>query len=97
MSNKPLASLYAPFFQAEVGGLSGFRAVKNRPQWEKSLSLLAALRVRLAGQPLEESARAALESLFTQLIDAQVRAEYTAEQIQQLMRDALRELDFAED
>ncbi|MBI3175679.1 MAG: hypothetical protein HYZ25_18310 [Chloroflexi bacterium] len=90
-------SLYAPFFQADLGDLSGFRGVKKRPQIEKSLSLLATLRARLAGLPPEESAQVALESLFTTLIAAQVRAEYTAEQIQQLMWDAIRGLNFADD
>lgn len=93
----PRASLYASCFQPEAGDLSGFRVEQDHSEREKYLSLLETIRARIGDTPLEAPARASLEELFTRLIADQVKATFSAQDVFQMLRDACRDLDFADD
>lgn len=94
MSHKlpPPATLYSAFFQPEIGDLSAFWLVEDHAESEKYLSILTALRNRLAGPPLEKPAQTALESLFISLIIDQVKAAYTADDVFAIYMKIMREL-----
>ncbi len=86
----PRTSLYAQFFKAGLGNPSRFEVAAEQSERTKLLSLLDDIQAAMERTSLELPTRKLLEGHFTEIINARIKATYSADDVFQLFLDAVR-------